>query len=92
MLQESILYEELFRDIDWGSSRVLEKTLAISDSLGLSTFMLPELLDIDTEEDLYHWMEMGNRNHCLYRFLRNRLPKEKKFETDTKTNQPEPII
>jgi rSAM/selenodomain-associated transferase 1 len=86
------LYVELFHDIDWGSNRVLEETLAIIRSLGLSTFILPGLLDIDTKEDLYCWMEKENRNHHLYRFLRNELPKEKKYGTGTETNQPGPII
>ncbi len=43
---------ELFRDIAWGSSQVLDQTLAIVRALGLTAGLLPELRDIDRPEDL----------------------------------------
>lgn len=42
---------DLFRDIAWSTPAVLPATLDIAGRLGLSTHLLPELTDIDTEED-----------------------------------------
>ena len=42
----------LFADMAWGSSRVLEQTLARIDRLRLSCALLPTLVDIDRPEDL----------------------------------------
>lgn len=43
---------ELFREINWGSAQVLEKTLKIAQSLNLVVGYLPILSDIDRPEDL----------------------------------------
>lgn len=43
---------ELFMGINWGTSEVREKTVAIAISLGLSVAFLPLLADIDRPEDL----------------------------------------
>lgn len=45
-------YCELFENIEWSTNKVLSQTLLICDRLGLSTSLLPELADIDTEDDL----------------------------------------
>ena len=42
----------LFSNIPWSSSRVLERSLAAADRLGLKTGLLPPWQDIDTFEDL----------------------------------------
>lgn len=44
-------YPDLFRNIAWSTPAVLPATLDIAGRLGLSTHLLPELPDIDTEED-----------------------------------------
>ena len=53
------LHAELFRDISWSSEHVLKETIAVCEQMHLSYFLLPELNDIDTEED---WNEFNNRN------------------------------
>ncbi|MFE1743968.1 TIGR04282 family arsenosugar biosynthesis glycosyltransferase [Coleofasciculus sp. H7-2] len=43
---------ELFAGINWGTSEVREKTVAIAISLGLAVAYLPSLADVDRPEDL----------------------------------------
>lgn len=43
---------ELFAGINWGTSEVREKTVAIAISLGLVVAYLPPLFDVDRPEDL----------------------------------------
>ena len=43
---------ELFEGINWGTSEVLSKTVAIAQDLNLAIDYLPELFDIDRPEDL----------------------------------------
>ncbi|MHA4846520.1 TIGR04282 family arsenosugar biosynthesis glycosyltransferase [Flavitalea antarctica] len=46
------MHGELFRGINWSSETVLQETSRICSRLNLSTYLLEELSDIDTEEDL----------------------------------------
>ena len=43
---------ELFQGIDWGTSVVLQQTIAIAETMGLAIRYLPMLNDIDLPEDL----------------------------------------
>lgn len=43
---------ELFRHIPWSTERVLQRTLARADRLGLKVALLPPAFDIDVKEDL----------------------------------------
>lgn len=43
---------ELFQGINWGTSEVLSKTMAIAQNLNLDIHYLPKLSDIDRPEDL----------------------------------------
>lgn len=45
-------YPQLFQGIDWGTHVVLQQTVAVAETLGLSISYLPILNDIDTPEDL----------------------------------------
>jgi rSAM/selenodomain-associated transferase 1 len=45
----------LFEDIPWSSSVVFEQTLARAKCAGLSTYLLRQLPDIDTAEDLHRF-------------------------------------
>ena len=45
----------LFKDIDWGTARVLSASLDKAASLGLRTRLLEELADVDNPEDLPVW-------------------------------------
>lgn len=46
----------LFREIEWGTSRVLDQTLAQAARAGLAAALLPALDDLDTPEDLLRWI------------------------------------
>lgn len=50
---------ELFRDIDWGTERVLQQTRQRITELGLNCHQLPVLWDIDRPEDLARMRELG---------------------------------
>jgi hypothetical protein len=52
LLGMSSLYSQLFTNIEWGTSNVLEDTLAIVQQLQLACFELAALNDIDTMDDL----------------------------------------
>jgi hypothetical protein len=46
---------DLFEGISWGETTVFQSTLARASSLGLTTDLLPTLVDIDRPEDLHEW-------------------------------------
>ena len=53
-------YPFLFDGIEWSSNQVLKRTIEIITQNKLKYFMLPRLIDIDTEEDLNKWMAVVN--------------------------------
>ncbi len=44
-------HSEIFQNISWSSDKVLKQTIAICEVLKLSYHLLPELSDIDNEDD-----------------------------------------
>ncbi|MDO8703616.1 MAG: TIGR04282 family arsenosugar biosynthesis glycosyltransferase [Sulfuricaulis sp.] len=58
---------ELFEDMPWGSNKVLEKTLARAEELGMEFEMLKKLRDLDTAADL--WL-VAQKYEPLRRFLK----------------------
>lgn len=62
----------LFEDIPWSSDRVLAGTLGVIQQQELSYVLLPELIDIDIEEDLHTWLLSGKSsvNHPLFVMIR----------------------
>jgi uncharacterized protein len=46
---------ELFLNMEWGTERLLQKTIDKIDAAGLTVALLPELRDIDRIEDLRHY-------------------------------------
>jgi rSAM/selenodomain-associated transferase 1 len=50
------LIPELFINIDWGTSEVLNTTKNIANKLGLKVYYLPSLQDIDRPEDLASYL------------------------------------
>jgi len=46
------LHEKLFNEKDWGTSTILDDTIAAINNTGISYSLLPELNDIDIIEDL----------------------------------------
>lgn len=53
------LYKNLFSGIEWSSESVLSLTLEKLNTLNLNYSMLPEFIDIDTEQDLKMWLAEG---------------------------------
>jgi len=49
--------EDLFKGIPWGTEKVLARTLEVAQRLGLRTFLLGPLGDVDRPEDLHLWEE-----------------------------------
>ena len=47
---------DLFRDIEWSTSRVLDQTLARAAQAGVTVERLAALDDLDTPEDLLRWI------------------------------------
>ena len=56
----------IFENIEWGGSTVLENTLDRIKTLNQDYYLLPELKDIDTPEDLN---TLKNNNNQLYQLL-----------------------
>ncbi len=53
-------WENLFEEISWGGPKVLEETLERASAIKADLFLLPELFDLDTEEDLKLWLLKEN--------------------------------
>jgi len=49
----------LFASVDWGTDRVFSQTITVAESSKLSTFVLPELRDLDDAEDFKHFTSRG---------------------------------
>ena len=49
---------ELFTEISWGSAQVFSQTVAVAQSLNLTTAYLPPLADVDRPEDLPIWEQI----------------------------------
>jgi len=56
---------QLFSEILWGTSEVLEKTLRIADKMQLRVFLLEPLDDVDRPEDLPVWEKFAQGNFPL---------------------------
>ena len=52
---------DIFRQIPWGTSRVLASTLDLAGRLGLKVKQLDPLNDIDTPDDLMAWQPQRAR-------------------------------
>jgi rSAM/selenodomain-associated transferase 2/rSAM/selenodomain-associated transferase 1 len=67
------LYKELFVDVPWSTDQVLNHTLSVIKSLGLTVRLLPVLTDIDTEEDLLRWCseEVADSSSPVRDFVRS---------------------
>lgn len=57
------LHYELFEGIEYSTSKVYSETLSRTKGLKLSCKLLPELQDIDTEEDLIRWLNESTENN-----------------------------
>ena len=56
---------ELFRNIPWGTSDVLQTTLDRARQLGLELVLLPTLRDVDEPADLPYWRDLRARPASL---------------------------
>jgi len=59
LIGSQISHPDLFRGIPWSTDEVLQKTMCKAKSLGLSVFLLPQLRDIDTMEDVKYYKDLG---------------------------------
>ena len=65
------LHQELFRGISWSTEKVFKQTLSLTEKLGLTTYCLPSLRDIDTEADLREWMKTAVHDaHPVLRYVK----------------------
>ncbi len=55
------LIPELFVNINWGTSQVLQQTVDIAEELNISLVYLPPLADVDFPEDLPIWERVAQR-------------------------------
>lgn len=51
------MYSALFEDIEFSTHSVLSETISKIEKLGLRYSLLPQLQDIDTEDELVHWLQ-----------------------------------
>ena len=56
------MHTKLFDKIEYSTSSVLSETLLKIKELNLTYHLLPELRDIDTEEDLLNWLNHDYSN------------------------------
>ncbi len=52
-------YPELFVNVQWGTEKVLERTLEIARVKGLSAGLVDRLQDVDRPEDLHVWRNIA---------------------------------
>ena len=52
---KAVAITQLFRDIPWGSDKVLQKTTQRADELNFRVHLLQKLHDIDTQDDLKYF-------------------------------------
>ena len=69
------LHRALFSGIEWSSESVLSLTVEKLNILNLSYSMLPELIDVDTEDDLKVWLDKDSakENNILESIIRSVL-------------------
>ncbi|MGA8262806.1 MAG: TIGR04282 family arsenosugar biosynthesis glycosyltransferase [Ignavibacteriaceae bacterium] len=69
------LYRSLFTGIEWSSNSVLRVTLEKVNALNLSYSILPEFIDIDTENDIKKWLSKysDENNYSLKAAVRSLL-------------------
>jgi len=53
------IHPQLFTEIEWGSSKVFERTMAVAVGAGLRVARLQELRDLDNVNDLTHFTGQG---------------------------------
>jgi rSAM/selenodomain-associated transferase 1 len=62
-------YPFLFDEIEWSSNTVFAETIKRVTENKLSMFILPELIDIDTEEDLKKWLSKSPPENAMTEFI-----------------------
>ncbi len=73
------LFNTLFEEIQFSINSVFSQTILQIEKLGLSYYILPELQDIDTEEDLAYWLNNGSGSNLkkeinlIYNLIKGRI-------------------
>jgi glycosyltransferase A (GT-A) superfamily protein (DUF2064 family) len=79
----SKLNKEIFSGIPWSTNEVLKNTLKKLKEKNISYKLLPELIDIDTEEDIIKWLKMNSPEiHPVKIFLNLIMEKEISLNQD----------
>jgi rSAM/selenodomain-associated transferase 1 len=69
------LEKTLFKGIDWSTENVFRQTLHKAKLASLRVFCLPQLLDIDTKDDLRLWLETTfNKEHEVFKYAMAHWP------------------
>lgn len=66
----------LFSSINWSTNSVLDQTIKKIKKLGIKYFLLDELIDVDTRDDLIQWHSNfgGMGDHPVYLFTQKQKP------------------
>ena len=81
LLGMNTMHRALFEVIEFSTPLVLGQTINKIESLGLKYFLLPELQDIDTEEELLYWLNNNNSSSLkkeialIYSLINGKIPK-----------------
>jgi rSAM/selenodomain-associated transferase 1 len=59
------LHKDLFENIIWSSSEVLNKTIEIADKNNLNIKLMDELMDIDNESELLDWLSKSDDGNII---------------------------
>ncbi|HET7153630.1 MAG TPA: TIGR04282 family arsenosugar biosynthesis glycosyltransferase [Candidatus Kapabacteria bacterium] len=70
------LHDEVFSDIEWSGVNVFTETMKQLEAKRLSVHKMPELADIDTEEDMRCWYTSAPQEHPLKDLVRSLLVHE----------------
>ena len=70
-------YPELFKEIEWSTGDVFNKTIERTKRLGLTARFEKCLIDIDDKNDLIEWLSLENKGNSQLRFVIQTLLKER---------------
>jgi uncharacterized protein len=62
-------YPFLFDKIEWSSSKVFKESIKRVEKNKLSFELMPELIDVDTEEDMRKWFSKSNKENKMTKFI-----------------------
>lgn len=67
------LYKNIFKNIPWGTNRVLNESLKTAEEQGAKIFLLPEWYDVDRYEDLKRLVKGKEEIPNTYDFIKKKI-------------------